>query len=70
MTDRRDPLDVPAGRRTTGDIDILVIEAELVAEGKDVENPAIPADTDVAREAAERIVERGMEPQWGEVDER
>jgi hypothetical protein len=37
-------LDVPAGPRTTGDSDVLRIEADLRADGVELDNPAVPAD--------------------------
>jgi hypothetical protein len=52
------------GKRTTGDVDILVHEAHQAAE-MGVDNPAYPADSDVANEACRKIIERdGLEPAW------
>lgn len=50
------------GRRTTGNVDILVHEAMCDAE--DVDNPAVPTTVDVARQARRRIKRRreGGEP--------
>lgn len=44
------------GRRTTGDVDILVHEATCDAE--DVGNPAVPSNVEVARQARRRIERR------------
>jgi len=41
-TDARDPLTRPAGRRFTGDKSILDTERELVADGVELDNRAIP----------------------------
>lgn len=46
------------GRRTTGNIDILVYEGLYDPEG--VDNPAIPTNIEAARQARRRI-ERGRE---------
>lgn len=53
-------------RRTTGDPDLLVIEAELAADPDDSTpaNPARPLDSDVAKAAVERIEQRGIRPAW------
>ena len=61
-----DLTEIPAGRRTSGDVDLLVIEAELVAEGKDLENPARPDSPDVVDEVMARLDE-GQRPAWAEV---
>ena len=63
-----DVTEIPAGRRTSGNVDLLVIEAELVAEGKDLENPARPATPDVVNEVMARLDE-GQRPAWAEVDD-
>lgn len=52
------------GKRTTGDVDILVHEAEQDAE-EGIDNPAYPATADVANEACRKIIENlGLEPAW------
>ena len=61
-----DLTEIPAGRRTSGDVELLVIEAELVAEGKDLENPARPDSPDVVDEVMARLDE-GQRPAWAEV---
>ena len=42
--DRTDPLARPAGRRFSGNQTVLDIEAELVADGHDLPNRAIPIE--------------------------
>ena len=49
---------------TTGGVDILVIEARLVADGRDVRNPHVPADTDTLARAKDRIESEGLTPAW------
>ena len=52
------------GKRTTGDVDILVYEAKQAAE-RGVDNPAYPATADVANEACRKIIDNlGLEPAW------
>ena len=62
--DRNEPFlgDAP-GRRTSSSLDLLIIEAELVAEGKRVENPAIPGD-EIFEDVLQRLEGRGLEPAW------
>ena len=63
-----DLTEIPAGRRTSGDVELLVIEAELVAEGKELENPARPDSPDVVDEVMARL-DQGQRPAWAEVDD-
>jgi len=52
------------GKRTTGDVDILVHAAKQHAEDG-VDNPAYPSSADVANEACRKIIEDlGLEPAW------
>ena len=51
------------GKRTTGDITILLHEARQ-AEEKGVDNPAYPADIDTTNEAVPKIKDEGLEPAW------
>jgi hypothetical protein len=51
------------GRRTTGKVEHAVIEAELVAEGKDLDNPAIPAESIMA-DVLDTLERKGLEPAW------
>lgn len=57
------------GKRKTGKVEHLVIEAELYDEGEGGGNPARPVNAEVAKEAIERIEEKGLEPAWRQVDE-
>ena len=51
------------GKRTTGDVSILLHEARQAAE-KGVDNPAFPADIETTNEAVPRIKAEGLEPAW------
>jgi len=51
------------GRRTSGTIDHLVIEAELVADGTMLDNPAVPAE-EVFEDVLNTLDSRGLEPAW------
>jgi len=51
------------GRRTSGTVSHLVIEAELVAEGCELDNPAVPAE-EVIEEVLDTLDSRGLEPAW------
>lgn len=53
-----------AAPSTTGDVDLLVIEADLLADGVDLENPHVPATTDVLEQARSRIEQQDLEPAW------
>ncbi len=54
---------IPAGRRTTGNREIVRIEAELVAEGKDLDNPAVPAAS-IRAEMVETLETKGLPKAW------
>ena len=51
------------GARTSGDVSVLVIEAELVADGVELDNPAKPATADVAEAVIDRLDE-DVRPAW------
>ena len=53
-----------AAPSTTGDMEILRIEAELVADGKDLENPHVPADADLLERATNVLSNEGLTPAW------
>lgn len=53
-----------AGPSTTGDMEVLKIEAELVAEGKDLKNPHVPADADLLERATNALSNEGLTPAW------
>jgi len=70
-TDSGDPLGtgrdlsaIPAGRLTSGNIELLVIEAELAAEGKELDNPARPDGPDVVNELMARLEPKGLRPAY------
>jgi len=52
------------GRRKTGNVELLEIEAELVADGHEPDNPAIPVDTDTGEAFRERIEDTDLVPAW------
>jgi hypothetical protein len=57
------------GDRKTRNVELLLTEAKLAAEGKEIENPAKPAPPAQSRDgfikdAIERIHEAGLEPAW------
>jgi hypothetical protein len=49
---------------TTGDVGMLVMEAELLADGVDLENPHIPADEETLEQARQRIETNDLTPAW------
>jgi len=51
------------GDRTSGDVSLLRIEAELAAEGAELDNPARPADADTAERLHERLGD-DVRPAW------
>lgn len=51
------------GRRRSGNVDLLVIEAELAADGKDLGNPAFPIREEVAEAVHSRLPE-DVDPAW------
>jgi len=52
------------GPRRSGDVSLLRIEAELAADGVELDNPAKPSNGDVAKEAIELIEDRDLTPAW------
>jgi len=55
--------DIPAGRRTTGNREIVRIEAELVADGSELENPAVPEQS-IRAEMVETLEAKGLPKAW------
>jgi len=49
--------------RTSGDVSLLVIEAELIAEGRGLDNPAKPTTAEVAEQVVDRL-DDGVQPAW------
>lgn len=49
---------------TTGDVGLLVLEAEMQAEGRELGNPHIPATTEARDKALDRIKSAGLSPAW------
>ena len=53
------------GKRKTGNVDMLLIEARLADENPDKDrNPAFPVNGDVADEALDRMESERLEPAW------
>jgi len=67
-TDDRDDMppahELPAGTRKTGDVEHLVIEAELHDDGEGGGNPAWPINSEIAKQAIEKIESNGLQPAW------
>jgi hypothetical protein len=63
--DNHDPLETRVGVSTTGDVDLLRLEAEMAA-GDDYEigNPHIPINTDKLEQAKQQIEQDGHTPAW------
>ncbi|AGM11103.1 hypothetical protein M196_gp08 [Halorubrum tailed virus 4] len=57
------------GPRRTSSVEMLRVEAELVDEGKELDNPAKPSNGDVAKQAIEQIEGEGLTPAWRVVDD-
>lgn len=54
-----------AGKRTTGDVQILLQEARQAASDRPgPDNPAFPSTVKVTNEAVPRIKDAGLEPAW------
>jgi len=48
----------------TGDVGLLVLEAEMVKEGKELENPHIPITKEVKEAAVSQLKDDGLNPAW------
>ena len=53
-----------AAPSTTSDIEMLVMEAELVADGKTLDNPHVPATVEALEQARKQIEQNGHTPAW------
>jgi len=49
---------------TTGDVDLIVLEAEMKSEGREMENPHIPINERVLDKATERLAQADLTPAW------
>lgn len=49
---------------TTGDVGLLVLEAEMQADGKELDNPHVPINPEVLDRATEEIEAAGHSPAW------
>ena len=63
-TDGLSGITLTPGPRLTDNVEMLVIEAEMVAEGHEPDNPAQPLGTATAEAFAERIEGTELEPAW------
>lgn len=57
------------GRRKTSDVEMLVMEAEMAADGKDLGNPAFPTSGEIAEQVHDRLDDE-IEPAWIACDVR
>jgi len=60
--------ELPAGTRKTGDVEHLLIEAEIYDDGEGGGNPARPVDGETAKRAIEKIESNGLQPAWRQVE--
>ena len=63
-TDGLNGITLTPGPRRTDNVEMLVIEAEMVAEGHEPDNPAQPLGTATAEAFAERIEDTDLQPAW------
>ena len=63
-TDGLNGITLRPGPRRTDNVEMLVIEAEMVAEGHEPDNPAQPLGTETAEAFAERIEDTDLQPAW------
>jgi len=60
-----DIITMEPGARRTSNVEMLVIEADMVAnEGHEPDNPAIPVDTETGEAFRERIEDTELVPAW------
>lgn len=52
------------GKRKTSNVQMLLIEARMLDQGRDVENPAFPMGDNTAEKALELMDSEGIEPAW------
>jgi len=53
-----------AAPSTTGDIQLLQTEAELIDDGVELENPHIPASVELLERAKNTLSKEGLTPAW------
>jgi hypothetical protein len=58
------------GRRETGNVEHLIMEAELHDRGQGGKNPAHPIDAETARRADQELDKRGLDAAWRDVEEK
>ena len=66
-TERHDPLsaiEMAPGDRRTDNVEMLVVEAELVDGGAELDNPAKPRTEGVGEQFRERLDETDLVPAW------
>lgn len=54
--------------RETSNVEVLVMEAKILAEKGTIDNPATPANEQTEREARRLIDNRGLSPAWEATD--
>lgn len=72
-TERHDPLSgvsMTPGVRRTDNVEMLVVEAELVADGTSLDNPARPRTESVGETFIERIEDTELRPAWAVMADR
>jgi len=57
------------GERQTGDLNVLIVEAELAKRGEHGGNPATPANGEIMDEFLSRIEETDLQPAWEVVED-
>lgn len=57
------------GPRKSNNLKHLLAEARLVDHGTELDNPARPANAEIAKEAIERFEEEDLKPAWRVCDE-
>ena len=65
--EHHDPLsgvEMAPGDRRTDNVELLVIEAELVDDGAELDNPAKPRTGDVFESLEERLEDTELQPAW------
>lgn len=63
--DNHNPLETRVGVSTTGDVELLRLEADMAAgDEHTTENPHIPINSDVLEQAKRQIEQDGNTPAW------
>lgn len=49
---------------TTNNMEIIMLDAEMLTEGYELDNPHIPASEEMLDRAHEKLTNEGLEPAW------